>query len=147
MLRRELDRLVLRIDASVPPDEPLRIHDRGPGAGVACLSGVRFEVTWGSGGSEPSRAAAIRHTERFDPEALRFPLTVRARRPGDRIRLAAGTKKVKKLFLERRIPAPRRERMPLLVDAAGEVLWIPDVARAVPPPGRASRDALRIGIG
>jgi tRNA(Ile)-lysidine synthase len=114
---------------------------------VACLSGERIEVTWGSGGAEPSRDAAIRHTERFDPDALRFPLTVRARRPGDRIRLAAGTKKVKKLFLERRIPAPRRECMPLLVDAAGEVLWIPDVARAEPSAGRAPYGAMRIGIG
>jgi hypothetical protein len=54
---------------------------------------------------------------------------------------------VKKLLLERRIPQARRGRTPLVVDAEGEVLWIPDVARAEQPPGHESSGALRIGIG
>jgi tRNA(Ile)-lysidine synthase len=146
-LVRELDRLVLRAGPVVPADQPLRIPDVGPGEGQALLAGERVAVAWGDLGDDASGRAALRHVERFDPTTLRFPLFVRAREPGDRIRLAGGTKKVKKLFLERRMPEARRGRTPLVVDAEGEVLWIPEVARAEPPPGRLSRGALGIGIG
>jgi tRNA(Ile)-lysidine synthase len=102
---------------------------------------------WGDPADGAPRRATIRHVARFDSDALSFPLLVRAREPGDRIRLAGGTKRVKKLLLERRIPQARRGRTPLVVDAEGEVLWIPDVARAEPPPEHESSGALRIGIG
>lgn len=147
-MSRELDRVVLSAGRTVPPDEPLLIRDSGPGLGAARIAGERIHVVWGRGVGEGRPGPGTpRHAERFDPEGLRFPLMVRAREPGDRIRLAAGTKKVKKLFLERRIPTPRRERIPLLVDAEGDVLWIPEVARAEPRQGRAEPGALRIGIG
>jgi tRNA(Ile)-lysidine synthase len=64
---------------------------------------------------------------------------------GDRIRLPGGTKKVKKLLLEARIPRAERSRVPLVVDADGDVLWIPGVARAAregPDP-----HALTIAVG
>jgi tRNA(Ile)-lysidine synthetase-like protein len=68
--------------------------------------------------------------EAFDPGSLRFPLEVREWRPGDRIRLASGTKKLKKLFVERKVPKPERRRIPLLAERNGIVLWIAGVARA-----------------
>ena len=68
-------------------------------------------------------------------------------RPGDRIRLPGGTKKVKKVFLESRILPSERHRMPLVVDAEGQVLWIPGVARAEWVGAGELPDALRIGIG
>ncbi|HSH74636.1 MAG TPA: tRNA lysidine(34) synthetase TilS, partial [Longimicrobiales bacterium] len=112
VLRAELDRLVLGPDIDLPPDEPVRIPDPGPGEGSALLGGQRILVSWGGEGRGPSRTAS-----EFDPAALRFPLWVRAREPGDRIRLEGGTKKVKRLFLERRIPPTERASVPLLVDA------------------------------
>ena len=145
-LARDLDRLVLRAARTDPPDQPLSIPDAGPGSGQALLGGARVGVVWGAGAHGTRRGATMRDVARFDAEALSFPLLVRAREPGDRIRLAGGTKKVKKLLLERRIPEARRSRTPLVVDAEGDVLWIPEVARAEPPPGRASSGALRIGI-
>jgi tRNA(Ile)-lysidine synthase len=63
--------------------------------------------------------------------------------------MSAGTKKVKKLLLEARIPRSDRVRMPLVVDAAGDVLWVPGVALAINAlgEGRDAEDALRIGVG
>ncbi|HUF76788.1 MAG TPA: tRNA lysidine(34) synthetase TilS [Longimicrobiales bacterium] len=145
-LRSDLDRLVLARVRDVAPDIPLLIPDAGPGAGDARIAGERVAVVWGSEASELA-GRAVRCSESFDPGALRFPLTVRAREPGDRIRLAGGAKKVKKLFLERRLPTTRRERAPLLVDAEGDVLWIPEVARADLPRGGSHGGAVRIGIG
>jgi tRNA(Ile)-lysidine synthetase-like protein len=109
-------------------DRPVRIHDAGPGFGEALLAGCAVRVRWGEG-----RVGALAQGEAFDPQLLRFPLVVRAREPGDRIRLAGGSKKVKELLLERRIPQARRGSLPLLADAEGDVLWIPEIARAAHP--------------
>lgn len=50
-------------------------------------------------------------------------LTVRSRQSGDTIRLSGGTKPLKKLFIDRKIPAPDRDFLPVLADASG-VLYV-----------------------
>ena len=52
---------------------------------------------------------------------------VRSRRSGDTIRLPGGTKSIKKLFIERKIPAARRESIPIVCDEAG-ILGIPGIS-------------------
>ncbi|MGE0160137.1 MAG: tRNA lysidine(34) synthetase TilS [Gemmatimonadales bacterium] len=133
-LRRELDRVWLdvvptRLDASA--DRPLVIPDARPGSGEAWLAGRPVSVSWG----RADVGGALRSAS-FDPRTLRFPLRVRAREAGDRIRLPSGTKKVKKVLLEARIPRIERAGVPMVVDARGDVLWIPGVARAVGDPPR-----------
>src|SRR5690625_1497870 len=53
-------------------------------------------------------------------------LTVRTRLPGDRIYLAHinGRKKVKSIFIDKKIPLDTRDRWPILVRDQEEVLWI-----------------------
>jgi tRNA(Ile)-lysidine synthase len=51
--------------------------------------------------------------------------------PGDRIRLGYGTKKLKKLLAEARVPEGRRKELPVLCDARGRVLWVAGVATSV----------------
>lgn len=72
------------------------------------------------------------HLALFDAEALRFPLTVRNRRDGDRMRVDGlnGSKKAKDIFIDEKVPAALRERMPILTDAEGMLLWIPGVRRS-----------------
>lgn len=51
-------------------------------------------------------------------------LWVRSRQPGDEITLPGGTKTLKKLWIDKKIPASRRERIPVLADDAGVVaVW------------------------
>lgn len=52
-------------------------------------------------------------------------LRMRSLRPGDRVAGPGGSKKVKKLFLERRIPVFARPQYYALVNPEDEVLWIP----------------------
>jgi tRNA(Ile)-lysidine synthase len=69
--------------------------------------------------------------------ALALPLapgdcvTVRNRRPGDRIHPlgAAGSKKLKDLLIDRRVPRRERERLPLICvgDAGDTIAWVPGV--------------------
>lgn len=50
----------------------------------------------------------------------------RTRRNGDFMRSSGkGRRKVKDLFIDRRIPCHLRNRWPLLIDASGETLWLP----------------------
>lgn len=83
----------------------------------------------------------------FDAEALRFPLTVRNRRDGDRMRVDGlnGSKKAKDIFIDQKVPSPLRERLPIVTDAEGELLWIPGVRRSgLAKVTAATRQVLRI---
>lgn len=149
----ELDRVVFAVpDSTRPPDvrsaagvddEPVFIESGGEGSSRALLAGRPVWVAWveeeGEGISKEREAS-------FDVSAVSFPLQIRARAPGDRLRRTGGSRKVKKILLEHRIPSIDRNTLPVLVDASGEVLWIPGVARstvAIPSVGTPS---LRIRI-
>lgn len=47
------------------------------------------------------------------------PITVRARQPGDQLRLSGGKKKLKELFIDLKIPICSRPQIPVLADASG----------------------------
>lgn len=47
------------------------------------------------------------------------PITLRPRQSGDAIRLPGGTKSLKKLFIDRKIPISQRSNIPVLCDAQG----------------------------
>jgi tRNA(Ile)-lysidine synthase len=140
VLRRELDRLVVLAHRPETADEPGRIPDAGPGDAHARVGGNVYRVSWDR---ERLPEGPI---EGFDMAAVRFPLVVRGWRPGDRIRMDYGAKKLKKLFLEARIPTLERARLPVLADADDTVLWIPGVARANIAPPEGGQEALFIRI-
>ncbi|WP_245948204.1 tRNA lysidine(34) synthetase TilS [Paenibacillus sambharensis] len=110
------------------------------------------ELLFGTGRTEPgkndSRTYGGSGSEvYFDAEAVRFPLTVRSRRPGDRMSVFGlnGTKKVQDMFVDSKIPPSRRDRIPLVWDAEGRLLWIPGVRRSsVAPIGAGTERLLRI---
>jgi tRNA(Ile)-lysidine synthase len=143
-LRRELDRLALVRATPEPegPDRSVVIPGPASGSGEAVLAGRSVWVGWGDAVT-PERGPV----ERFLPDGLRFPLVVRRWEDGDRIRTASGARKLKRVFLDARVPAPKRRRLPVLADAEGEVLWVPGVARAPAGGGVAGGDTLPIGIG
>jgi tRNA(Ile)-lysidine synthase len=67
----------------------------------------------------------------FDAAELALPLRLTRVQPGQRYRPLGGpgSRKLSDLFVDRKIPRAYRERVPVLLDAAGEVLWILGVAR------------------
>ncbi len=58
-------------------------------------------------------------------DALRFPLVVRNRRPGDRIRPLgmAGSRKIQDILVDRKTAREERDRIPVIADAEGP-LWV-----------------------
>lgn len=68
----------------------------------------------------------------FDYDLVQFPLTVRSRQSGDRMEPFGlkGTKKVKDMFIDEKMPPAARNRIPIVADAAGRIIWIPGLRRS-----------------
>jgi len=67
--------------------------------------------------------------EVFDLDELELPLHLRNRRHGDCLETKIGSKKLKKIFSEKRIAVREREKTMMLCDQKG-ILWILGIARA-----------------
>ena len=98
MIGRSYDRLEVRREAEELPATELPV----PGS-----------VVWGD----------YRITAALEGEGVPVypagPITVRSRQAGDSIRLSGGTKTLKKLFIDRKIPAAQRSRIPVVCDEGG----------------------------
>ncbi|WP_374719650.1 tRNA lysidine(34) synthetase TilS [Parageobacillus toebii] len=68
----------------------------------------------------------------IDPETVHLPLRVRTRRAGDRMTLKGtkGTKKIKEIFIEAKIPVYERDHWPIVEDAQGNILWVPKLKKS-----------------
>jgi len=124
-------------------DTPGALTIRSPenGVGELKVGGATYVVAWGESAPE-----GCEWVVELPSGAARFPLSWRGVRPGDRIQLAYGTKKLKKLFLEARIPARLRARFPVLVDGDGRVLWVPGLATSTRVGARERSAAFFFGI-
>ncbi len=111
------------------------------GSGAVCLGGKSFRIEWGA--SEPSGCGQVLAIPISDAV---FPLTFRGWVAGDRIKLDYGTKKLKKLFGEAKVPQEDREKIPVLVDAEGNVLWVAGFASSALVKPRDGSGVLFLGI-
>ena len=103
-IARQYDRLVvLNGDSDL---EPVTL----PNPGVVDLPGLRVIC-------EPAEEF-INTPDAFTVSPV-GTITLRSRQAGDRICLSAGTKSLKKLFIDRKIPAHERGRIPVVCDAQG----------------------------
>ncbi len=55
-----------------------------------------------------------------------FPIVIRNRRDGDKIKLSFGTKKIKSLFIDLKIPLKKRNNQPLVI-FEDKIVWIPGI--------------------
>lgn len=100
-----------------------------------------------AGGAASGQRPAGKLEAWFDADAIRYPLTVRNRKPGDRMEVLGlnGTKKVQDMFVDDRIAPSLRETLPIIVDANGFLLWIPSIRRsALAPVTDSTRRILRM---
>lgn len=61
-----------------------------------------------------------------------LPLHVRTRKMGDRMSLKKieGSKKVKDIFIDSKIPLLKRDVWPIVVDSCGKIIWIPGIKKS-----------------
>ena len=62
-----------------------------------------------------------------------FPLYIRQRKNGDKMSLKVGTKKVKDILIDKKIPVSKRDKL-LLIANEEYVLWIPGIKRSIQEP-------------
>jgi tRNA(Ile)-lysidine synthase len=124
-VERAFDRIRIERAAFAAIDEQGVLIVGDQGSARLNIGDRMYDVEW--------KVDDVRRTgaEHFDAALLDQNLELRGWRKGDRIRLGYGTKKLKKLFAERRIPASQRASVPVLTDQSGRVLWVPGVARSV----------------
>lgn len=65
------------------------------------------------------------HTSFFDKDTLSFPMIIRNFRPGDAFKPlgVGGTQKVKKFFIDKKVPRSERIKCPLLL-SRGKIIWV-----------------------
>ncbi len=63
---------------------------------------------------------------------INLPITIRTRKLGDKIFVKGlnGSKKVKDIFIEEKIDLASRDTWPIVVDAIGNILWIPGLKKS-----------------
>ena len=111
---------VVRVRAGASAPVPAFAYTLVVGADVV-VAEARVRISAGvlDGASE----AADKAYELAVPSTA-FPLTVRNRRPGDRVALSGGSRKIQDLMVDAKIPRSERARVPLIVAADGRILWV-----------------------
>ena len=91
-----------------------------------CAITVPGEYAWGAYRVICRPAEQIINTKTTFTLAVQGEIFLRPRCTGDEIRLSGGTKSLKKLFIDHKIPASERDQMPVLADELG-VLGVPEI--------------------
>jgi tRNA(Ile)-lysidine synthase len=95
-------------------------------AGLTIAAALENRPAWTPDPGHPHDRAAIQAS------SVQLPLNVRFRRPGDRFRPlgAPGRRKLQDLLVDRKVPRQDRDHVPLVVDAAGRIVWVVGLAIA-----------------
>lgn len=69
---------------------------------------------------------------RLNSKNIKLPLYFRNRKDGDYIQLKGSNnkKKLKEIFIEKKLPIKERNNYPLLVDSNDNILWIPNIKKS-----------------
>lgn len=111
----------------LPPEQGLILH--------IPEAGCRLHITSAPSPNLDIQKKAGKNVVWFDMDCLEFPLTVRNHEAGDRLAPYGmqGTQKVKKVFIDRKIPRSERNRVPI-VTQNDTILWIAGIRRGSAAP-------------
>lgn len=72
------------------------------------------------------------YTALFHEHLVHMPLIVRTRIAGDRMSLKGikGSKKLKDIFIDRKIPVQQRDTWPVIMDQEGRIIWLPGLKKS-----------------
>ena len=122
MVAREYELLTLRRTERKPPAwKPVRLC----GEGAAELPELGLRVTWRTE-KNPEKISEIQNSAStfvFGCDMMKKTRTlfVRPRETGDEMRLPGGRRTLKRLMIDRKIPAALRDRLPVIADESGVI--------------------------
>ncbi|MFC0472901.1 tRNA lysidine(34) synthetase TilS [Halalkalibacter kiskunsagensis] len=98
------------------------------------IPGITFTSTWLIETYVTDDTKVVEESNQIilDYEEVSKPLHIRGKQPNDRMtcRGMEGTKKIGRLFIDRKISKYDRKDWPLLVDEEGRILWVPFLHRS-----------------
>ncbi|MDC3426251.1 tRNA lysidine(34) synthetase TilS [Aquibacillus sp. 3ASR75-11] len=82
----------------------------------------------------------------IDSNLVNLPLIVRSREPGDRIVIRGlnGSKKVKDVFIDEKIPHHQRGSWPIITDQTGNILWIIGLKKGITRNSKGAENFIRL---
>ena len=98
--------------------DTLRVMPKTDGLEAVKLT-IPCQVQWGNWRVRCENATQILNDAHTFTLAVQGDVYLRSRQAGDAIRLSGGTKSLKKLFIDRKIPASQRPMIPVLADEKG----------------------------
>lgn len=100
-----------------------------PGGGAQRFGTTEWVVTAHSATAPPAAVTSDRGQASLDPDRAPLPWRIRRRRAGDRFWPLGmpGPVDLRGFTLSRHLPRYDRERVPLVVDARDQVIWVPGV--------------------
>jgi len=119
------------VGAAVRPAPPFECPLPVPGT-VRLPAGAEVTATFEAAMTRSALTECSGIRGALQASTLNFPLTLRNRRPGDRFRPfgAPGTRKLKDVLIDRRVPRPERDALPIVTDATGRIVWVGGVTIA-----------------
>jgi len=107
--------------------EPYFFEMNGPGK-VALPNSQVIYVDIVTEPSKTSSNAAV-----FPAESVEWPIIIRTRKQGDRMTLKGmkGSRKLKDIFIDHKIPLDQRDIWPVITDKEGGILWLPGLKKSV----------------
>jgi tRNA(Ile)-lysidine synthase len=77
--------------------------------------------------ANPSPNSAV-----FPADSVKWPIIIRTRKQGDRMTLKGmnGSRKLKDIFIDQKIPVHKRDTWPVITDKDGGVLWLPGLKKS-----------------
>lgn len=149
--------LFLKREERVAAEQPVTKELQVPGETPVEALGVTVRASFERGDGDGAGLADVGQTleerlgdvplenlsARLDWERLKPPLIVRNRRPGDRLQPVGleGSKKVKDILIDAKVPRRLRDRVPVIEDREG-VIWV--VGYALAERARASKNSREI---
>jgi tRNA(Ile)-lysidine synthase len=130
IVRRSYDNLLISREQPETERGVTQIEVTGPGVYEFPRAGISIAIRLAAKETLDPYAADGARRAVFDAEAVRFPLILRSLMPGDRFNPwgMEGSSKIKKIYIDLKIPREKRNLIPLLV-MDGEILWIAGVRR------------------
>ena len=116
--------IVTRLEASsdktvAPFEHALTVPGVTPIPEIGCELRVEVAGPPASAGASDELSATVSNT------VLAAGLYVRNRRPGDRLKPSpAGHRKLQDLLVDRKVPRAARDRVAVVVDADGRIVWV-----------------------
>lgn len=131
VVRREYDKLIIETQKETAPADSPAVVVTETGLVDFPETGTCFEFRLlNARDALPLDLTSDFHAY-FDADQADFPMVLRVFRPGDTMRLwgTGGTRKLKKIFIDARVPRDLRQAWPLLT-RDDEILWIPGLRRS-----------------